>query len=196
VSSSRYVWQGLDDPSRVDQVNVTITELGMRAFGTTTSDAFATVWRLEVDAGWLTRRLEVSSRGFDWSRNLVLERSHAGIWTAHAAADGDPELPEPGLDDAHALKGAQDCDLGLCPLTNTMPIRRLGLLERDAAETPLVMAWVDVPSLEVIRSEQIYASAGPGRVLFRSGDFRAELEVDPDGIVTDYPGLATRQART
>jgi hypothetical protein len=196
VSSSRYVWQGLDDPSRVDQVNVSITESGMHAFGTATSDTFATAWRLEVDAGWVTRRLEVSSRGFDWSRNLVLERSHTGTWTAHADAAGDADLPAPGLADPSTVQGAQDCDLGLCPLTNTMPIRRLGLLDRSVAETPLVMAWVDVPSLRVIRSEQIYASAVPGRVLFRSGEFRTELDVDPDGIVIDYPELATRQVPT
>ena len=191
---SRYTWRGLDDPSRVDQVNVTIDDEGMRAFGTATSDTFATVWRLEVDVDWVTSRLEVTSRGFDWSRNLLLDRSPDGIWTTRTEVTGDAGLPPPGLADPGTVIGARDCDLGLCPLTNTMPIRRLGLLDGEVAETPLVMAWVDVPSLRVIRSDQGYASAGPGRVRFRSynGDFRAELEVDRDGIVVDYPELAIR----
>ena len=77
-----------------------------------------------------------------------------------------------------------------------MPIRRLGLLGRTVPETTLVMAWVEVPSLRVIRSDQVYASSTPGRVRYRSysRDFQAELTVDPDGIVIDYPGLARRLA--
>ncbi len=31
------------------------------------------------------------------------------------------------------IASALDCDLGLCPATNTMPIRRLGLLDADVA---------------------------------------------------------------
>jgi uncharacterized protein len=191
----RYVWRGVDDPSRVDQVNVAITDRGMLAFGTATSDTFATAWRLDVDAGWVTRRLEVASRGIDWSRNLVLERAADGVWTTRADVTGDADLPPPGLADPSTVQGAQDCDLGLCPLTNTMPVRRLGLLERDVPETSLTMAWVDVPSLRVVRSDQVYASAGRDQVRFRTADgtFRAVLDVDGDGIVRNYPELAIRQ---
>jgi hypothetical protein len=61
-------------------------------------------------------------------------------------------------------------------------------------ETALVMAWVEVPSLRVIRSDQAYSSASTGgrrRVRFRSldSDFAADLEVDADGLVVDYPGI-------
>jgi hypothetical protein len=196
MRTSRYSWRGVDDPGRIDDVYVQFADRGMSAFGTATSDAFATVWRLDVDVGWLTRRLEVTSRGLGWSRSLVLDRLTNGRWTARTDVTGDAGLPGPGLDDPDSLAGAQDCDLGLCPLTNTMPIRRLGLLDSDVAPTPLVMAWVDVPSLRVVRSEQVYSSAGPGRVRFAGGDFRAELDVDPDGVVIDYPELAVRVARS
>jgi hypothetical protein len=190
-----YLWRGVDDPSRVDRANVTITADGMFAFGTTTSDTFATAWRLDIDAGWVTRRLEVASRGLDWSRNLVLIRDADGVWSSHADATGDADLPPPGLPDPTIVSGAEDCDLGLCPLTNAMPIRRLGLLEHSVPETPMTMAWVDVPSLHVSRSVQVYASAGRGRVRFRTADgsFQAELDVDRDGIVRNYPELAVRE---
>lgn len=107
---------------------------------------------------------------------------------------GQRRPARPGIENAADLNDALDCDLGLCPVTNTMPIRRLGLLASDLPETPLVMAWVEVPSLRVIRSDQVYASAAPGNVRYRSysRDFSAELSVDADGIVIDYPGLATR----
>jgi hypothetical protein len=54
------------------------------------------------------------------------------------------------------------------------------------------MAWVDVPSLELTRSEQRYEPIRPGHVRFRSGSFTAEIEFDGDGFVVLYPGLAER----
>jgi hypothetical protein len=110
-------------------------------------------------------------------------------------AHGDAALPPPGLAQPGSIDGALDCDIGLCPVTNTMPIRRLRLLNAHVPETPLVMAWIEVPSLRVLRSDQVYASSTPGRVRYADGDDQAELTVDSDGIVIDYPGLATRLAQ-
>jgi hypothetical protein len=55
------------------------------------------------------------------------------------------------------------------------------------------MAWVDVPSLDVRRSEQRYEPFAPGLVRFREEDFTAMLELDEDGFVVRYPGLAVRK---
>lgn len=54
------------------------------------------------------------------------------------------------------------------------------------------MALVDVPWLEVVRSEQRYEPVVPGLVRFRSVDFSAILELDEDGFVVRYPGLGIR----
>jgi hypothetical protein len=54
------------------------------------------------------------------------------------------------------------------------------------------MAWVDVPSLELTRSEQRYEPVRPGHVRFRSASFTTEIEFDGDGFVVLYPGLAER----
>jgi uncharacterized protein len=66
-------------------------------------------------------------------------------------------------------------------------------------ETRLLMAWVDVPSLAVLASRQLYASADPSlqvghEVDYFSEDrgFHARLSVEPDGLVLDYPQLARR----
>ncbi len=82
-------------------------------------------------------------------------------------------------------------DLGFSPLTNTLPILRDGL-HVGGEPRDYVMALVDVPSLEVTRSDQRYEPVSPGVVRFRAGDFSADLEVDDDGLVVDYPGLARR----
>jgi uncharacterized protein len=83
-------------------------------------------------------------------------------------------------------------DLGFSPLTNTLPILQDDL-HRGAGPRDYVMALVDVPSLEVALSNQRYEPIGAKAVRFRSGDFEAVLELDEDGFVVRYPGLAERR---
>lgn len=187
-------WVGGDDPDRIETASVRFGTDGMQAIGGARTASYVTGWHLDVGDGWRTRAVRVTARGFGWWRTLDLRRSPEGEWHADAQRSGDVELPAPGLVDASTVADALDCDLGLCPVTNTMPIRRLGLLDADVPETALVMAWVEVPSLRVIRSDQAYASStigGRRRVRFSSldSDFAADLDVDADGVVVDYPGI-------
>jgi hypothetical protein len=85
------------------------------------------------------------------------------------------------------LDGADFFDLGYSPLFNSLPV--LAGLEQTA---DFVMAFVDVPSLEVSRSEQRYEPIGENVVRYSSGSFVAEIEFDADGLVTRYEGLAER----
>jgi hypothetical protein len=104
---------------------------------------------------------------------------------------------EPGRLRAHVVDGpgidigldddVDFFDLGYSPLFNSLPV--LGGLEHA---TDFVMSFVQVPSLEVVRSEQRYEPLGDGLVRFRSGSFVAELRFDADGFVTRYEGLAER----
>ncbi|HEY8845461.1 MAG TPA: putative glycolipid-binding domain-containing protein, partial [Candidatus Limnocylindrales bacterium] len=121
-----------------------------------------------------------------------LRRFDSGVWTADASAVGDVEL-EPAGGDPTAFAEALDCDLGLSPLTNSMPALRHDLLRREGS-VDFVMAWVAVPALAVRASAQRYTSLGesPGgmrRIEYRSRDFVSELLFDADGLVVDYPRL-------
>lgn len=191
-------WHGVDDTTRVDHASIELGQASMRAIGGAQARDFTSSWELDVADGWITRALRVTTRGFGWARSLELTRSDAGEWAAETSTRGDTNLPAPGLTDACSVDGAIDCDLGLCPVTNTMPIRRLKLLEQDVEETHLVMAWVEIPSLRVIRSDQVYASGPPNdrtHVHYSSltREFTAHLTVDADGLVVDYPTLAHRR---
>lgn len=85
------------------------------------------------------------------------------------------------------LDGADFFDLAGSPLFNSLPV--LDGLDETAA---FVMAFVDVPTLAVSRSEQRYEPLGGGVVRFSSGSFIAAIEFDEDGFVTRYEGLAER----
>ncbi|GAB2712778.1 putative glycolipid-binding domain-containing protein [Streptomyces bullii] len=152
-----------------------------RAVGTT-PEPYWISYELDTAEGLVTRRLLVTAETAARTRTLDLRHDGRGGWTA----DGE-RLP--GMD------GALDCDLGLCPLTNTMPVLRHGL-HRAPGEQEFLMAWVSVPGLTVRRSRQTYThlarTGGGGRVRFASGTFRSDLEFDADGLVVEYPGLARR----
>ncbi|MFE6171075.1 putative glycolipid-binding domain-containing protein [Streptomyces sp. NPDC056464] len=137
-------------------------------------------YELDTVDGFVTRRLHVTAECADGVRTLDLRHDGAGRWTVNGE-----HLPE--------ADGALDCDLGLCPLTNTMPVLRHGL-HRAPGEREFLMAWVSVPELAVVASRQTYTHLGAGRVRFVSGDFRSDIEFDDDGFVVDYPGLAGRIA--
>jgi uncharacterized protein len=157
----------------------------LRARGRVVGTIPAPYWlsyELETGPEFVTRRLRVTARDAAGVRRLDL-RADGGRWTA----DGEP-LPE--------LADALDCDLGLSPLTNTMPVLRHGL-HRTPGERELLMAWVSVPDLAVRPSRQTYTHLGTtpdggGRARYASGDFRSDLTFDAAGLVVDYPQLARR----
>jgi hypothetical protein len=190
-------WAGLDDPRRLDAATINFSNDSLKAVGTSRATEYAATWELRTAPGWVTQYLGINVRGFGWSRQLELTHSLNGDWSTTTECAGETDLPAAGIADLESLVGAIDCDLGLCPVTNTMPIRRLGLLNRPVEETHLTMAWVAVPSLEVVQSRQIYSSAssprgGPNVVFYQSltRDFRSTLSVDEDGVVIEYPSLA------
>jgi hypothetical protein len=164
---------------------------GLHARGTAIAgDAYLCRYELTTDETWATTRFEVSTEGAGWSRSVRLVRGGNG-WRVTASEQGTLRRSDlPGIEDPHRLAQAFDVDLAASPLTNTLPIRRLRLTEGRPAT--ILAAWVLLPSLAVVPSEQTYTLLGPGRVRYESGSFHADIDVDPDGYVTHYPGLATR----
>jgi 2,7-dihydroxy-5-methyl-1-naphthoate 7-O-methyltransferase len=148
-------------------------------------------YTLETETGFVTSRLHVVSRGESWRRSLGLRHAE-GAWTIDADQEGDVALTPAGGDPA-SLSGALDCDLGLSPVTNLMPVLRHDLLSgRPAFE--ITTAWVSVPDLSVRADGQRYSFVRDGVIRFEAtdGSFAADITLDEDGIVVDYPGIARR----
>jgi hypothetical protein len=152
-------------------------------------------YTLEAAAGFRAQRLHVNVRGGGWRRSLDLTRGVDGPWTVTVDEAGEVDLPRPGGDPA-ALTEASDCDLGLCPVTNLIPILRHGLGSGGSVE--LTAAWVSVPDLAVQPDGQRYTfvSGDGDATLIRfdalDGTFASVLTVDADGIAVEYPGIARR----
>jgi hypothetical protein len=194
-------WRGVD-PVRAESARVRMGDDRLEAHGVSTTAEYVLDYRLVTGAGWVTRTLDVAVTGDGWARSLALSRSFEGRWAADWFGDDVGHLALP----AEALAGALDCDLGLCPLTNSMPIRRHRLVaavgEPSAAvkaPVDLVMAWVSVPDLTIHASSQRYTATDPvvvpeggALVHFDDGGFTTTIEVDAEGLCVTYPGLAYR----
>ncbi|MCD7034354.1 putative glycolipid-binding domain-containing protein [Metabacillus sp. GX 13764] len=128
---------------------------------------------------WVTKRLTVR---VDGGASLELESDGRGRWFK----EGE-ELAE--------LNGAIDPDIQATPFTNTLPINRNSW--EIGEEKEFQMVYVEVPSLQVRKAEQRYTYLGEkdGRRVFQyqSGSFDAEVLVDGDGFVVEYPGLFGRR---
>ena len=110
---------------------------------------------------------------------VVLSSDGRGNWTdAHGA--------RPDLD------GCIDIDFEMTPFTNSLPIRRVPL---GIGETKRFrMAYIPADTLEPFADEQIYTRLSQNTYCFEEADgsFTADITVDEDGFVVDYPGLFER----
>lgn len=157
-------------------------------------------YELTTGAGFITRLVRAAAAGEGWTRRLNLSHDGHGNWNAETSRTGNAPLPDPG-GDVSQFGGALDPDLGLSPLFNTMPVLRHRLLEAGSRADDFLMVWISVPDLQLHVSSQRYthvraAGETPAIVLFESvgegEDFRAEVQFDADGLVIDYPEIATR----
>ena len=85
------------------------------------------------------------------------------------------------------------------PFTNTLPIRRLAL--QPGSSATLNMLYIAIPQMHIEVAEQRYTclevTASGGQYRYESlangvSWFTAELAVDNEGLVLDYPGLFRR----
>lgn len=162
-------------------------------------------YQLTTDQNWAANRLAVEAEGAGWSRSVRLERT-ADRWRITTSEQGDldgalvaagyPRAGLPGTDDPGRLGEAVDVDVSACSLFNTLPVRRLGLLDAPpGTERRIIVAWVLMPGLMVVRTEQVYTALGGYRVRFASDTFTTEIDLDSAGYVMRYPGLAERVER-
>jgi hypothetical protein len=164
---------------------------GFRAQGRIVRPDLTASYRLVVDEDGLLSRLSVTSDTAARERNLTMNRTGDGYWLLDTGG---------GTGTRSELGGAVDVDLAHSPLFNTLPIRRLGL-HREHGEHTLPMVFVTLPELEVQAVRQTYRTVAlpdgereHAVIGFSWDDFAAELVVDGDGLVINYPGVAGRLA--
>lgn len=138
-------------------------------------------YRLALDAGWSVLRLGATWSAAATTSRLRLQRDDAGRWWVNGEQRPD-------------LAACVDVGLAWTPLTNTLPIRRLGLAVGEPCA--ISAAYIAPPRLAVVPDGQRYTRLGERRWRYESldSDFTAEISVDGDGLVLTYPPLFRRAA--
>jgi hypothetical protein len=137
--------------------------------------AFAGWFHIAVDAGWYVTRFAVHHTA---GKRLLLQADGPGRWT--------DERKQP----VSEFDGCVDIDISTTPFTNTLPIRRLPWQAGQSRE--LDMLYVPFDTLAPRRDRQRYTCLEPGRRFRYEGlrtGFTADIGIDDDGLVVDYPGL-------
>jgi uncharacterized protein len=141
---------------------------------------------IHCDLQWRLRAVHLSIPG-STSPSLHFFTDGGGSWTTE---DGEA-IP--------SLNGCLDVDISATPFTNTLPIRRLAL--QPGSSATLSMAYIAMPQMHIEATQQRYTclevTSSGGRYLYESlkdgvSRFTAELPVDRDGLVLDYPGVFRR----
>jgi uncharacterized protein len=136
-------------------------------------------YRIVCDAGWRTRRLHIHT-----TTGLSLD----------LAADGNARWSDNEGKRLPQLDGCIDVDLAGSPFTNTLPIRRLELKPEDGA-SELSMVYIPFGTFEPTVDGQRYRCLEADALYrYEAADrsFTADLPVDRDGLVIDYPSLFVR----
>jgi len=186
----RVMWQPWTGPG-LESLRLVEDTDGVRAdsvaIGIHDGQPFAIRYAIRCDAAWHVRDVEIADLDGQ-ATTLALASNGMGRWTDGAG------------DHVPALDGCLDLDLSTTPFTNTLPIRRLALAPGWATEITVV--YVEVPSLRVGVARQRYrcltwgSAGGAYRFETGPGDYVADISVDADGLVVEYPQIARRVWRS
>jgi hypothetical protein len=173
-------WQSLLGAG-LDHVTLTAQNGALVARGSAVGDRggqpYGVFYRIDCDEAGHVRELAMGTTS---GQGLHLISDGAGHWT-----NGVGE----GL--SH-FEGCLDVDLAGTPFTNSLPIRRLNWDVGQRREFRMVYVPFDsfVPTVD----GQVYTCLAPDRFLYEAADrsFSAEISVDAQGLVTEYPTLFTR----
>ena len=179
------MWRAWDGPG-LGHLRLAVRDSGAVADGVVLGVAdgrpFRLAYEVRCDAHWRVRYARVGVPGEPPRVELLSDGE--GSWTG---PDGRA-LPH--------LEGCGYVDVSETPFTNTLPIRRLGLSPGESAE--IAVAYLDGIELQPWPEPQRYTciekreGSGLYRFLSLDGGFTADLPVDDDGLVVDYPGLFKR----
>lgn len=142
---------------------------------------FRLIYRLTWTESWQLNNADLVLATERATRSLSLRTDGLGHWRYRNGRD------------IGELQGCLDIDIWPTPFTNSFPICRepMAVGERRLFR----VAWIFAPDLTVHPQLQAYTRLADRLYLFESLDgsgFSAELPVDKDGIVLDYPNLFRR----
>jgi len=174
------VWEGLyHDTEEHCSVNYLEGAIMVRSelegWALTTPVYMEYVLRLGKD--WKVTEVDINFTVGEATHTYLFFRDAAAGWTD---ADGNA-YPE--------FAGCDFIDISLTPFTNSLPIN--GLQWQEEGKREVEVLYIDVLANQLRKDTQHYTRNGPHNFIFENdgGNFIANITVNDDGFVTNYPEL-------
>lgn len=145
--------------------------------------SYRATYRIEGDSSWRVRRVTLE--------NAARSSKPLALWS-----DGNGNWRGPDGEAIPSLEGCVDVDIQASPFTNTIAIRRLALEGGKSADIEAV--FLRPGDLTAHPASQRYTlldrrdDGAVYRYESRTSGFQAELPVDDDGLLREYPGYFRR----
>lgn len=191
-----HTWQGAA-PARLESVRALITETRLRASGRVIAAAdpeagteaysvsFDASFGATADAADSAGRALLRTTTADHERQLALTRTEEGVWLVDRGAEAERA----------DFEGAVSVDVVGAVTFATLPVRHLGL-HTAAGEFEIPVVSVSLPDLAITVVHHAYRTvsldAEGATIDLTRGKTTSRVRVDADGVVVDFPGIASR----
>ncbi|WP_158290385.1 putative glycolipid-binding domain-containing protein [Halobacillus salinus] len=148
---------------------------------TTEVDAYKFAYKVVTDSRWFTKSIEIIN--LELNEKFCLHSNLKGKWYVN-----NNELSD--------MDGMIDIDISVTPFSNTLPINRFKW--EQGQERNFNMLYIDVPSLELMKLEQIYkfkgsTEDGSRKFQYKCRNYETVVTVDQDGLIIEYPEAFIRR---
>lgn len=159
-----------------DNNDVTIQSTIIGQYG---GDIYQVDYQIKVNANWETVLADIRFFKNNVHHKILVQGNGKGSWMLNGEV-------KPEFD------GCLDIDLPLTPFTNTLPIRRLNM--QIGEEQLIKVLYLDLLNDQFTAVTQKYVKLSDTIFHYENvpNDFEAEIVVDDNGLVVDYPGLFYR----
>lgn len=178
------IWQGIEYHS-LENCIVEATGLGIKVRSTIIGhyqhDLFKIDYWLLANEQWETRELQIRCQLRNEVQLLNLRYDAHGHWWLQREA-------------APQFDQCTDVDITLTCFTNSLPIRRLSFDDQSSHQIDVI--YFNVLEQTVLPVRQRYTRLATRQFKFENvpNDFEAVIDVDEQGLVTNYPELFKRTA--
>jgi hypothetical protein len=176
------LWTGIEYHS-LENCILTITDKGSEInstiIGAYANQLYRIEYRITTNQYWETTFFEIKSQLDNAFEIINFRKEGRESWQVNGQPDGK-------------FNGCIDIDISLTPFTNTLPIKRLHLSEKEGDQIKVL--YVDVLDRKIMPVQQKYTKLSQTDYKYENvpNDFESVISVDDLGLVVNYPGLFKR----
>jgi len=176
------LWAGIEYHS-LENCILTISDKGSEVtsyiIGRYGSELYRVEYRIRTNQNWVTTFFQIKSQFDNIVEVMEFRKEGRESWYVNGQPNGK-------------FDGCIDLDISLTPFTNTLPINRLNLSEKQSEQIRVL--YVDVLGRKMIPVQQKYTKLSSTDYKYENvpNDFESVISVDELGLVVKYPGLFKR----